>query len=323
MKKTNKTLIAVVATLGIATGFSTKVEAASYTVQPGDSLWAISQKYNTTVSNLKSINNLSSNSIYVNQVIETSETTTSTSGSSYTVQSGDSLWGIAHKHGISVSDLMKWNNKTSSIIHVGETLSISQTSNSTTSTESTSNMTTYKVSAGDSLYAIANRFNVSVSNLKSWNNLTTNTIYIGQTLKLTGSTSAPTPTPVKVEQPEENLAAKVIAEAKKHVGTPYKWAGVAPGGFDCSGFIYYVHKTAGMDINRTDTTGYYNQSSTISSPQPGDLVFFSGTYKAGISHMGIYIGDNKFIHASSSGVQITSLSNSYWSKHFTNYRRWN
>lgn len=317
MKKTNKTLLTVVATLALTAGFSSKAEAATYTVQSGDSLWSISQKYNTSVSNLKSINNLSSNTLYVNQVIETSAATTS--GSTYTVKSGDSLWGIAHSHGVSVANLMDWNSKSSSIIHVGEKLVVSKSSTSTPQATQNSG-SSYTVVSGDSLWAIATRNGISVSNLKAWNNLTSDSIYVGQVLQLTGSTTALAP--VKVETTQADLAAKVVAEAKKHVGTPYKWGGTQPGGFDCSGFIYYVHKTAGMNIDRTNTSGYYNQSTLISSPEVGDLVFFSGTYKAGISHMGIFIGNNSFVHASSSGVQITSLDNPYWSKHFTNFRRW-
>ncbi|MDL4838929.1 C40 family peptidase [Aquibacillus rhizosphaerae] len=312
----NKTLLTVVATLAISTGFSNKAAAASHTVQSGDSLWAISQKYNTTVANLKSINNLSSNTVYINQVLETSRNESSSS-STYTVKSGDSLWAIATKHGITVDTLKSLNSKSSNTIYVGEKLVVSGSeSNSSSKPENT---TSYKVSSGDTLSHIAKRYGVSISNIKSWNNLSSDVIYVGQTIKLTAPTK--TAEPEKVEQ-TESLADKVVAEAKKHVGTPYKWAGTAPGGFDCSGFIYYVHKTAGMDISRTSTDGYYSQSTQVSSPKVGDLVFFSGTYKAGISHMGIYIGDNKFVHASSSGVQITSMSNSYWSSHFTNYRTW-
>ena len=118
-------------------------------------------------------------------------------------------------------------------------------------------------------------------------------------------------------------AAKTVASvdtlingAKKLIGVPYKWGGTTPSGFDCSGFIYYVYKQAGYDISRTSAQGYSDRSFYVDSPQVGDLVFFKNTYKQGISHVGIYVGNNQFINASSSGVEITSLNNSYWSKHF-------
>lgn len=79
---------------------------------------------------------------------------------------------------------------------------------------------------------------------------------------------------------------------------------------------------AGKNIPRTSVAGYYDRAQTISNPQVGDLVFFSGTYKSGPSHMGIYVGNNQFLHAgSSTGVTITSLDNPYWSSHFDSFKR--
>ncbi|MRH41279.1 LysM peptidoglycan-binding domain-containing protein [Aquibacillus halophilus] len=309
MKKTNKTLLTVVATLAIATGFSTKAEAASYTVQSGDSLWSIAQKHNTSVANLKSINNLSTNNIYINQRLETSRT--ATTGSYYTVKYGDSLWAIASKHGVSVANLKSWNNKSTNTLYVGETLAVS----GSTTSQPVQKITAYKVSSGDSLFFIAKRYSVSVSNLKSWNSLSSNTIYAGQVLQMQeASQSAPAP----VKQ-EASYAEKLVAEAKSHVGTPYLWAGTAPGGFDCSGFIYYVHNKVGETISRTSAANYYNQATKVSNPEVGDLVFFSDTYKPGISHMGIYVGNGEFVHASSSGVTVSKVNSSYWGKYFTGY----
>src|SRR5699024_6244898 len=93
---------------------------------------------------------------------------------------------------------------------------------------------------------------------------------------------------------------KLNKVARAQIGTPYKWAGSTPGGFDCSGFIHYAYSNAGKSGARTSTAGYFDRSFYVNTPQVGDLVFFSGTYKAGISHMGIYIGNNQFIHAGTS-----------------------
>ena len=107
----------------------------------------------------------------------------------------------------------------------------------------------------------------------------------------------------------------MINYAKTLIGSPYKWAGTTPAGFDCSGFIYYVfQKSQGITLPRTTSELYANTGLKVSSPSKGDLVFFdTSSGKTGVSHAGIYIGNNQFIHASSSkGITITDMNNSYW-----------
>ncbi|WP_110112197.1 NlpC/P60 family protein [Bacillus sp. CGMCC 1.16541] len=104
----------------------------------------------------------------------------------------------------------------------------------------------------------------------------------------------------------------LVSEAKKHSSVPYKWGGTTPKGFDCSGFLGYVFKqSAGIQLPRT-VDAMYQKGQKVSKPAVGDIVFFE-TYKKGASHAGIYLGNNQFIHSSSSkGVSIASLNNSYW-----------
>lgn len=438
-----------------------EAEAASYKVQPGDSLWSIAQRHNTTVSELKKINNLSSDLIFPNQVLQTSATKVdsnnnnksnnnvnaqpSTTTSTYTVKKGDTLSAIAVKHKITVKNLMEWNNLTSSLIYPGDVLVVKETGskektntnnntsnkNSDTNKNNTSNnakqenqkqesnpnaatytvkkgdtlsgiaykhgitvkelmdlnklqttliypgdvlvvkknaqvpanqdssknknnnsnnnngnknnntntsnnnnnnanTTTYTVRAGDSLWKISNTLGVSIADLRKWNNLSSDTIYVGQKLNVVGgkstdSGSSNSNTPSN-NTPNENTGAsydvnKLIELAKSFNGVPYVWGGTTPSGFDCSGYIYYVYKNAGMDIKRYSAEGYFDRSYYVTTPQVGDLVFFKDTYKKGISHIGIYIGNNEFISATSSGVRIVNLDNSYWSKHFDSYKR--
>ncbi|MED0935418.1 NlpC/P60 family protein [Bacillus mobilis] len=113
-------------------------------------------------------------------------------------------------------------------------------------------------------------------------------------------------------------AGGVIGKAQSYLGLPYVWGSASPsnGGFDCSGFISYI-----FGVGRQDVAGYWNSVSKVSSPQPGDLVFFQGTYKPGPSHIGIYVGNGQMIHAGDKGIAYASLSSSYNQKHFLGYGR--
>lgn len=113
---------------------------------------------------------------------------------------------------------------------------------------------------------------------------------------------------------------KIVDVGLSLLGTPYRFGGTTTAGFDCSGFTQYVYKQAGKSITRSTGT-QYAESTPTSNPQPGDLVFFANTYKAGISHVGIYIGNNKMVHSGGSKAEIIDLkSNPYWSKHLHSYR---
>jgi peptidoglycan DL-endopeptidase LytE len=299
-----KTIIAFTTAALLSTMAANSTEAASYRVQSGDSLSLIAYKYNTSVSNLKNWNNLSSDLIYVNQVLEVSAPSTA---KTYTVQSGDYLSKIGAKFDVYVSELKSWNNLTSDVIYPGQTLIVSSGG---TTTPPPTGSSTYTVQSGDTLSHIAVRYDVSVSDIMSWNGLSTSTIYVGQKLSIKGTSGG-----------SETPTSNVVDIAKKYVGTPYAWGGTSPSGFDCSGFIYYVFNQAGQSIARTNTEGYYSKSYFVSSPKAGDLVFFENTYKAGISHMGIYLGNGEFIHASDSGVVVSKLSNTYWNPKFVGYKR--
>ena len=143
----------------------------TYTVKSGDSLWSIANKYNTTVSNLKSLNNLSSDVLQIGQVLNVPSNSVS-AGNTYTVKSGDSLWNIANRYGISVAELKSLNNLSGDVLQIGQVLNVPSSNN------------VYIVKSGDSLWSIANRYGTSVSELKSLNNLSSNSLTIGQELIL-------------------------------------------------------------------------------------------------------------------------------------------
>ncbi|WP_455662624.1 LysM peptidoglycan-binding domain-containing protein [Pradoshia sp.] len=225
-----------------------------------------------------------------------------------TVAKGDTLSQLAVKYNTTVSAIKKENNLTSDMIYIGQKLNIGESS-------STSSTQKYTVKSGDSLWKISVKYNTTVANLKSWNNLKSDTIYVGQVLIVSksGGTTSGSGTSTSTE------AQRMVATAKSLIGSPYVWGGTTPSGFDCSGFIYYVVKQERSNFTRTNVAGYYSSMKKVSSPAVGDFVFFE-TYTSGASHMGIYIGNNKFIHAGSSGVTESSLSSSYWSSRYLGAR---
>ncbi|WP_251658220.1 C40 family peptidase [Sporosarcina aquimarina] len=126
--------------------------------------------------------------------------------------------------------------------------------------------------------------------------------------------------------PQKSQAASgdsIVAYAKKFEGTPYLFGGSTPAAFDCSGYILYVFKFFGISLPRTSET-QFNVGTSVARDnlQAGDLIFFENTYKPGISHTGIYIGNGNFISAESSGVKISNLdTNPYWGPKYAGAKR--
>ncbi len=116
----------------------------------------------------------------------------------------------------------------------------------------------------------------------------------------------------------------IVNKAKQYLGVPYVYGGASPSGFDCSGLVYYVLKSLGYSPYRTPAD-QYKQGTYVSKAnlEPGDIVFFHGTYTSGISHVGIYAGNGQFIHApnSRSVVSYADLTSGYWANHYYGARR--
>lgn len=126
------------------------------------------------------------------------------------------------------------------------------------------------------------------------------------------------------DAPCSGLGADLVATAKQFLGCAYVRGSSRPGAFDCSGLTSYVHRVHGIDISRS-SRDQFRQGSPVSRDdlQPGDVVFFKNTYRAGISHVGMYIGEGKFIHAANrrGGVKITDLDSDYYARRFVGARR--
>ena len=167
----------------LSTGQLLKIPSAllpesTYIVKKGDSLYSIANKYNTTVDELKRINNLTSNILSIGQVLKlpsdkVSDVEKEENTISYTVQKGDSLYSIARKYSTTIDKIKDLNNLTTNLLSIGQVLLIPTDTNLET---------TYTVQKGDSLYSIAKKYNTTVDRLKQLNNLKSNLLSIGQIL---------------------------------------------------------------------------------------------------------------------------------------------
>lgn len=157
-----------------------------YVVQKGDSLWSISSKLGVSVSDIKKINNLSSNNLSIGQVLiipskKSDDEESNADENVYVVKKGDSLWLIAKNYNTSVDEIKRLNNLSSNTLSIGQKLKIPNAI--------TSNEITYTVKKGDSLWLIANRYDTTVNAIKDKNGLTSNNLSIGQILKIPSTTN--------------------------------------------------------------------------------------------------------------------------------------
>ena len=300
---------------------------------------------------------------------------TAAAATTHVVKSGDNLSKIAITYKVTVAQLKAWNNLTTDALRIGQHLIVSQTlqlkkGTLLTSTNKTSTITrpnnaniaradvtsaqTYTIVKGDTLSKIASIYNTTVSNLKMWNGLKNDLIYVGQVLSVSAGEVVVNKdqveadidfTPVEVSSTDQQIANQLAKEqaivlnpsatglatyqavielGHSLKGIPYLFGGNTTAGFDCSGYINYVFSKSGLAITRKSSLDYFLYNTTkVTNPIPGDVVFFKNTYLAGISHMGIYIGDGQFLHAGSKGVEVSKLSYTYWKERFVAYKRFN
>lgn len=177
---------AVVKSIAQYTGVSYKpvTTEGTYIVKSGDTLWSIARNNGLTVDELKRLNNLTSNALSVGQVLKIKEDISEPSENTYTVKSGDTLYGIAKRFGLTVDELKRINNLSTNNLTIGQVLKINE------NVDTDSNLNYYTVKSGDSLYKIANTFNTTVDELKRINNLSGNLLSIGQKLIIPSSSTS-------------------------------------------------------------------------------------------------------------------------------------
>ncbi|MDD3895148.1 MAG: LysM peptidoglycan-binding domain-containing protein [Syntrophomonadaceae bacterium] len=307
-----------------------------YTVKSGDNLWDIAIKYDTSVEKIKQLNQLTAESLQIGDVLCVKVTVdqkpataaiTEAGSTCYIVQPGDSLWGIAQRFGTSVEQIKQLNQLTSDNLQIGVKLCVAKnlsqpvaaapqtepaavTPGAAASANQTENF--YIIQPGDSLNSIAEACGTSVTMLKRINNLASDVINPGCVLKLSLASGDVSRGGSAVDN---SIAVNILATARQYLGTPYRYGGSGPGGFDCSGFVQYVYSVHGYGLYRT-AASQYSQGAPVSKAdlQLGDLVFFCCS-SSSIDHVGIYAGNNEFIHSSSprsGGVIMTSLNDSYY-----------
>lgn len=262
-------------------------QAAVHTVVPGETLWNISQRYDTTVDHIKSLNNLQEDRLQPGQILTVPDNPVQT----------NSVQAAA----ITVETKAEPESTQNEICH-------------------------HIVQSGDTLYGIAIKYNVSVETIMNANNLSATLIHPGQTL-IVPTAAAKSDAEIQANK-EQTLTSRgggradndVVNIAKAYLGTPYCYGGSGPSNFDCSGFTAYVCAQVGKKLPHNAAAQYgKGQPIAKSELQPGDLVFFGYYGGSSVQHVGIYVGGNNFIHASSGAgvVKQDSLAENYY---FNNYK---
>lgn len=173
--------------------YGESTSSTTYTVERGDTLWSIAKKFNTNVNEIKRLNNLKSNILYVGQSLKVPEYyKAEDTNISYVVKKGDNLYSIARQYGINVSDLKKYNNLASDVLSIGQIIEIPSSTSIVTPSEDDiiNEENTYIVQRGDTLYSISKKYGVSIEDIRNANNLTSDILTVGSTIIIPiGSTS--------------------------------------------------------------------------------------------------------------------------------------
>jgi peptidoglycan endopeptidase LytE len=235
----------------------------------------------------------------------------------YIVKSGDSLWKISSQQGITVKEIKELNNLTSDSLKIGQKLLLKGSIG--VETGDSLGQESYTVQAGDSLELIAQKFAMTVARLKELNNLNSDILNAGAQLRVENRNLA---NPSRAGFPLDGRL--IIEKAAQYLGTAYRYGGEGPAGFDCSGFVRYIFSNFGYNLPHNAAAQFKSAYELDSSEMMiGDLVFFACGGK-GIDHVGIYSGDNKFIHSSSprsGGVIYSSLTEGYYAGKYVGARR--
>ncbi len=201
---------------------------------------------------------------------------------SYLVQPGDTLWRISVKYDVDLSVLLLLNPGAADGLRAGTTLLLPER---------------YRVKEGETLWRIAWRYNTYVATLMQLNHLESDYVPPGVEIWVPPAPERPQPVAVALSGSDPPKIGAIERVATSYLGAAYRWGGSGPEAFDCSGYVNRVFGELGYNLPRS-TRDLWVRLQPVSVPGPGDLVFFSfGGH--GVDHVGIYLGDDRFIHANS------------------------
>ena len=318
----------------------------SYTVKKGDTLWQIARKHHLTLAEIRRLNKMGQKDQIRTGMVLAVGKPVQPKPKTYTVKKGDTLWLIAKKHKISIRKLRKLNHMSrKDRIHRGMVLALSKDAVLPQSQKTKAIIKRLKKKGAKQSEIEAVLAHVKRSKKKNPNI----TAILAQIKREKRQKQIETPLRVSKKKTEKKRSRRVsalamlnghsrsswsrntktIRIAKRYLGRRYVWGAVGPRAFDCSGFTQYVmRKSKGVRIPRVSRKqAYYGKYVSRSHLRPGDLVFFdtSRRRRGYVNHVGIYIGNHKFIHASSARhrVVITSLNRPFYSARFKWGRRVN
>lgn len=331
--------------VGLAAPAPALAQFRTHVVQPGENLYRIALKYGIGVDELMRANGLlDPRQLRVGQVLVVPPPSPQDAGAitaaAYVVQRGDTLYSIAKRSGVTVRALMDANGLVGAAIYIGQTLIIPPRMPAPgpisapvkpqlligTIVPAPRPLT---VRSGPRMYdttvAVVSAETPlrMVSYTMGWFSVTLPSGETGWVREVDlAAASRPTTELPRVIRSVEGR--QIVAEAMKYLGTAYVWGGESDRGVDCSGFVYVVLSAFLPGLPRMSSFDYFKMGIVLSRDQlePGDLVFFT-TYAPGPSHVGIYVGDGRFIQASSGArrVVITGLDEPYYAARYVGARR--
>lgn len=326
-------------------------------VKQGDSLYEIARRHGLTVNELKRLNGLSSNRLKIGQKLALNKAAApplprvakaasrkgkavahTDSKSVHVVKKGDSLYTIARRHGITVDQLKQFNGLNGNRLKIGQKLALNgQTERDTSESAETpeplrrqASVEQHVVKKGETLAAIARRHHMKVSELKRLNGLRTTKLKIGQRLALSDPYEERNPILLPGDSSDDEVVEMASSSdstlekvAFNYLSIPYRFGGNSRRGIDCSAFVQQVFREMDVQLPRSAREQFrVGEKIERDQLQKGDLIFFR-TYARFPSHVGIYLGEGKMIHASSRSrrVVVTSIDHPYYRKRFIGAKR--